>query len=229
MKTFVRGHAARPCIASLAFLLLSLVLIGCDLFTNGSGDPDASLPDTTAEDTLLPTDLGADQAAAGETLPAGAVMAFKETTVTWDTEDPLYTGKYVVIDVPNRKIVFQDNPNEVAKYGEMEVTWDAPPETITEGFQFPLNYGVAITKTPTWMAGIGIRVSYSPVWYFTEPNGNPGEVWAGMNGNVELVPGSTKQITLGAANLASRIGEEGCLHFIVGNVTVSYCYVIVQE
>lgn len=200
------------------FALVPLVLwAGCDLFENtGEKDGTAGVPDAAVEEGTPLDESG------GE----GARMVFKETLVTWDTEDAFYKDKYVIVDVENRRIVYQESPSNVTQYGEMEVTWDAPPETIPDGFQFTLSYGVAITKSPTLNAGVGIKPGFSPVWYFEEPNGNPGQVWAGMDANLTLVPGSSKQITLKASNLANRIGEEGCFWFNVSNATVSYCYVV---
>ncbi|MBM4354446.1 MAG: hypothetical protein FJ109_11730 [Deltaproteobacteria bacterium] len=204
--------------ARWAFLLaLALALAGCDLFENGGGkDGTVYVPVETVEETGGPDATGG----------GGARMAFKETLVTWDTEDAFYKDRYVIVDVENRRILYQESPSNVAQYGEMEVTWDAPPETIPDGFQFTLNYGVAVTKTPSLNAGVGIKPGFSPVWYFEEPGGNPGQVWAGMDANLILVPGASKQITLKASNLPNRIGEEGCFWFNISNATVSYCYVI---
>ena len=140
------------------------------------------------------------------------------TTQSWDSTDQAFHDPYVTIDIPGRRVVVQPNIHDVATYGEMEITWDAPPDTLSEGQVFTIHYGGTITKTPSLNAGAGIYPGCSPTWLLDTTSGG-GKQWVGLGSD-----GVMSQGTLDASMKVHSLAADASIYFVIDHLTISYDY-----
>lgn len=96
----------------------------------------------------------------------GAHLSFRERTIDWDTLGASEKARFIVQDFDGRKLVAQFDPKELARGGEFEFHWDAPPPEIPLDPGIDLGFNAKINLVPSDGVGSAIGLATFPAAFF---------------------------------------------------------------
>ena len=157
-----------------------------------------------------------------------ARIEYTRTTVDVQTDEANFRGHFIVFDVEGRRARYRGDTRGDLAYGEMEFTWDAPPQMLSEDAVAILNFGGRIIVAPRGGAGTGIDLFTGPTGLFdTTPPPRVGQ-YVGKTGNGDLVQGYQK-VQLRAPHISSSdASTDVTISFGLGLAIVTYHYRVVK-